>query len=127
MQDNLSERLRKVEKDIAGLKAIQKTQNDSYKFYVYQSENLYNKYPLSTTLTVEFRPFVLPKERVFCSFFLENGLAVQFYDRIYVDGSNPLKGTFTPETWTYETPPSFICFDYVGCLTNCEGQLIIST
>ena len=128
MEDELIKRVSEVEKEILRFKAIQKSQNDSAKYYAYQSNNLYGAYPDRTNLYIEFRPFVMKKENVICRFFAVEGYAVQYYTQVNMDPKNPLKASFFyMGASSLSGLPNFLKWAYVGCYTNCEGQLIIST
>ena len=130
--ENIEEKIVKLQEDLLKIKKIQRSQNDSFKFYAFQSGNLWDSlthgYP-GTTLNIEFRPYSKPKEKVVCRFFVSDGSAIQYgADSLYnVDPTNHLKATY--QFMGYDppsAPPSFMRFCYIGCYTNCDGDFIWS-
>ena len=86
-----------LEEGILQLKKVQKTQNDSYKFYAYQTENLWNVLPhggIGTTIYLEFVPEMKTKDKVMCRFYAEDGSAVQYVAHVEIDPYDHCKASF---------------------------------
>lgn len=129
MDENIVNRVVELQEDVIKIKQVQRSQNDSFKFYAYQTDNLWNALPhgTGTTVHLEFRPTMKQKDKVVCRFYAEDGSAVQYYAEIDIDPTNHLKATYLFYGYDPPTsPPSFERFCYLGCYTNCEGELIWS-
>lgn len=130
--EDIDKKIVGLQEDLLKIKEVQRSQNDSFKFYAFQTENLWNSlshgYP-ATTIHLEFRPHTKPKDKVVCRFFVSDGSAIQYAaDMLYnVDPSNHLKATY--DFYGYDppsAPPSFMRFCYLGCYTNCDGDFVWS-
>jgi len=117
MTRSFLERLTKCKENITAIKTIQRTQADSYKFYKYRTEDLYN----DSTRVVEviFHP-LKENEQVICDWqFADLRGESSFYWAVSVD--NPLQCTFAvipnvpAEAWKKHC--------YITCISNCEGFL----
>lgn len=119
--EGLSERVVKLERDLIKLKTNQKTQNDSFMYYSYQSENLVNR--TWASIDVEFIPNGKKREDVVCRFIASDGTAVQTYELIAQSPTDSCKAVAGARTETYSSAPSFMRFYYIICETNCKGEL----
>lgn len=124
MKNNLVKKVAELERAMLQIKKVQKAQNDSYKFYVYQTENLWNQLQPYTKVYIEFVPEMKKKEEVMCRFFAEDGSAVQYYATVETDPKDFCKATFFFNGYNGSGNfPDFMKFAYVGCYTNCAGHL----
>ena len=127
MKKDLVAEVVELEEGILQLKKVQKTQNDSYKFYAYLTENLWDVLPhggINTIIYLEFVPEMKTKDKVMCRLYAEDGSAVQYITRVEIDPYDHCKATF--QFYGYDpptAPPEFQRFAYVGCYTNCAGHL----
>lgn len=125
--EELQKKIIKLEQNVRELKASQRTQNDSYEFYVYQSENMYSQD--WNTLTIEFQPIRKTSDNVICNFFACHGQAVQYVELTYIDPTNPCKASYTvsnDSSTRIASLPSWTRFFHVTCYSNCEGILKIT-
>ena len=130
--EDIDKKIIGLQEDLLKIKRVQRSQNDSFKFYAYQTENLWNKLPynvLGTTIHLEFIPHIKERDKVVCKFIVSEGTAVQYAaeTNYSVDPTDHLKATYL--FYGYDppsAPPSFLQFCYLGCYTNCEGELIWS-
>lgn len=118
--DSLPERVHKIKEEVLGLKASQASQNDSYQFYLYRTDNLY--VANSTQIyKIQFLPEAKTQDQVICMFrdfdMLANGSTG------YCSPNDPLTYYFTRQSYT--TPPMSERKVYVTCISNCKGQLIV--
>lgn len=123
MQD-LVEKISQLEQEVTALKVIQNTQNDSYTFYAYQSENMYGQ--TWETLSIEFIPINNKVSNTICKFYACNGQAVQYIEYVYQNPTNPLMATYDLSSDWISGLPDWTKFFYVTCYSNCEGILRIT-
>lgn len=131
--EDIDKKIVGLQEDLLKIKEVQRSQNDSFKFYAFQTENLWNSLPHgfpAVRIYLEFRPHTKPMDKVVCRFFVSDGSAIQYSaDMLYnVDPNNHLKATYDFDGYDPPSaPPSFMQFCYLGCYTNCDGDFIWST
>lgn len=124
--ENIAEKIVRAENDLLELKTEQRTRNDSFEFYAFQTENLWGKYGDYHNFTIRFIPNQKKEKDVICRFYGECGVMVQYHSPIYIELSDQLKATYTSGyASSYESAPAFLKFEYIGCYANCDGQLVI--
>lgn len=123
MDEDLANRLSRVESQIVELKTSQKTQNDSYNVYTYTTGNL--AFPEGSigikTYKFTFYPKSQKADNVLCEFFVFD--ASQVNTRFW--GTVHLNTPFTCEfdTFSYtEYVPEWARMMYALCVANCEGE-----
>lgn len=119
--EDLSKRIVNLERDLAKIKTNQRTQNDSFEYYVYQSENLFER--TWNSISVEFIPNGKPREDVVCKFIMSNGTEVQSYTLAKQNPTDPCLATIDARGSILSNAPSFMRFYYVICESNCKGEL----
>ena len=130
----IEEKIDNIKKEILALKARQRTQNDSYEFYAYQSENLWGRY--WDSISVEFIPYSRKKEDVVVSFDCSGGNIVQFNEVVTQTTIDPLKGeceimanqAFPGQSDFWhgsqgQEYPDWAKYFYISCYSNCKGEL----
>lgn len=125
MSRSIQERVVKCEEEINSIKTSQTTQADSYKFYSYRTENLFNSYDENngTLIEVIFHPSKADSSQVICNF-LETQMFQQIYSMFSVDPSNPLRAVwFLDKREIYPQIYDWQKYFYITCTSNCEGFL----
>ena len=120
----IEDEIRKIENEILSIKAVQKTQNDSYTFYRYKSANLYqdNTYK---TVNMKFIPEKTDTQETICIFEACNGTGIQYDATPNTNPSDPLSA-WTVMSTPAGTLPSWCKFFYVYCISNKKGRLEVT-
>ena len=123
--DNLSNRLSKIESQIKAIKVNQKTQNDSFSLHTYSSGNLAFSGTEYRDYTIRFIPTNTNADEVICQFFSTDMGATQYRPFCAVDAANPLICRF--KAMGYGSMPAWRRNVYILCIANCEGELVVSS
>jgi len=119
----ITERVVAAQSEIQGIKAEQKTQNDSFQFYRYRTDNLYFDSGYKVW-RITFCPLVDTPEKVLCQFRKLNDTSpAADASNLTVKISNPLEARFTEIGMGDYNLPSAQRRVYVTCITNCKGYL----
>ena len=117
----LSKKIVNLEQNLLELKTNQRTQNDSFQFYAYQSDNFYAR--SWNTITAEFIPDGKVNDDIVCEFTASIGSAVQFIEIMVVDKLNPCKAVYQVASSQVPGLPTWMQFAYILCMSNCKGEL----
>lgn len=121
MYSNLVKRVAKIKQDLIKIKTNQASQNDSYQFYLYRTDNLYS--PNSeASYKIQFIPEIKDPSQVVCMFRDFDKLANASSGVCYAD--DPLTYYFT--RFSYTQPPVSERQVYVTCIANCKGVLVVT-
>lgn len=118
---DIQERIIKAKMELLGLKTRQKTQNDSYEFYTYQTNNLYDS--SGARYKLEFCP---EGKGDFVCQFIPAGLPAVLYNGVcQTDPANPLV-CYVLMGAPYTTVPSWQQKVYIQCRTTIKGVLLVT-
>lgn len=124
MDEDLANRLSKIESQIIELKTSQKTQNDSYNVYTYTTGNLAFK---ESSIGIKKYKFTFyPKSQkvddVLCMFQVFDASIVnsRFWGTVHLD--TPFTCEFEAHGYT-DYVPSWARKVYAICVANCEGEM----
>lgn len=123
MRRTLVERLKKIKQDLIEIKTTQLSQNDSYQFYAYRTDNLYPSGSGYVSYDVRFIPEQKDDENVLCSFRTytkRDWVAVGAVDNpkeplVFNIGVQPISGISQDSKVVYVT-----------CISNVKGSLIVT-
>lgn len=118
---SLVDRVAKIKKDLLEFKASQSSQNDSYQFYLYRTDNLYIA-NTDKSYKIQFVPEAKDYDQVVCMF-RDFDMPSNFSTGICYT-NDPFTYYFTSGTWT--DPPVDQRKVYVTCIANCKGALVVT-
>lgn len=122
---SITERITDIKTEIQSIKTTQKTQNDSFQFYRYRTDNLYLDSG-SKQYKITFCPFKDAPDKVLCRFEkLNDSSPAAIASYLYVSVPNPSEALFTVTGMGSYNLPAIQRRAYVTCITNCKGYLSV--
>ena len=120
---SITERITDIKTEIQSIKTTQRTQNDSFQFYRYRTDNLYLDSG-SKQYKITFCPFKDTPNKVLCRFEkLNDSSPAAIASYLYVSIPNPLQAEFTVNGMGGYNLPAIQKRAYVTCISNCKGYL----
>lgn len=122
----IEDRLIKIQQDLKSLKNPQEVSGDSFRVYVYMSDNL--AFRVSgierRTYRAEFFPKV-PIDKLVCKWIYCNECAAQYQAVATVEGDNPLACIVFCDGLASGASSDFLNAK-VACVATCEGELRVT-